>query len=42
MKELIFSMLILITLLGCESNKTESNQNKGQDVSLSAIEVVNK
>ena len=42
MKKLIFSIIIITSLFGCDSNKTDVKQNREHDVNLSVIEVVNK
>ena len=42
MKRLILSIIIITTLFGCDSNKTDVKQNREHDINLSALEVVNK
>ncbi|MEB8347055.1 nuclear transport factor 2 family protein [Flavobacteriaceae bacterium KMM 6898] len=42
MKKLILPLLILIFLIGCNSNKTDIKQKREHDSSLTPLEVVNK
>ncbi|GEO24215.1 nuclear transport factor 2 family protein [Cyclobacterium qasimii] len=41
MKKLIFSILIVTLLLGCNSDKTEKEQTRSQNFNLTPLEVVN-
>lgn len=42
MKKLILSLIIITSLLGCESDKVDVKKNQAQDSNLTALEVVNK
>ncbi len=42
MKKLIFLILIATSLLACNSDKTDVKQNRGQNLNLTPMEVVNK
>ena len=42
MKKFIFLILIVTSLLACNSDKTDVKQNRGQNLNLTPMEVVNK